>query len=135
MSQPLDLTEIPEGLRSGYNGTGTDIGANLFVTGKYSAVTLPGAITAPVIGVTRNAGITDKKYGSIATRGLVLVKVGSGGVTAGQRVGPDASTGRAIPVAPGSGVNAAVAGVCHTTQSEDEYTLVELGVGSMMQGA
>lgn len=135
MSQPLDLTEIPEGPRSAYNGTGSDIGPNLFVTGKYSAAALPTAITNPVIGVTRNAGILNGKYGPIATRGLVLVKVGSGGVTAGQRVGPDTSTGRAITVAPGAGANASVAGIAQTTQSEDEYTLVELGVGSMMQGA
>lgn len=135
MAQSYDATEIPEGLRAAKNSTGSDIAANRFVTGHYGAATLPAAITDKVIGATRNDGLKNGAYGSIATRGLVEVTAGVGGVTAGDRVGPEAATGKALTVAPGAGANAAVAGIAHSTAAADALCMVELGMGSMMQGA
>lgn len=135
MAQPLDLTENTGILRACKNATGSDLAAFRFVKGAIAAVLYPTAIADPVLGVTRAGGIANGTYGSVMINGLAILQVGAGGVTAGTRVGPDTSTGKAIAVAPGAGVNAAVGGIAMQTRAEDEYVLVELTPGAMMQGA
>lgn len=129
------LREIPEGIRSGYNGTGSTIAAHLAVmadsTNQY--VKLPTATTDPLLGVTM-AAIEDATWGSIATRGLVMVTC-SAAITTGARVMAD-NAGKALTWAAVGGTNANVLGIARTaTTGANQLVEVELaGPGVISQG-
>lgn len=122
-------------LRDGYNGTGSDIASASIVAGYSGAVTLPAATTAIIYGVSRQI-IKDGKHGSVAKSGLVQVLAGTGGYSAGQRLMPEANTGKAIPWTAAAGVNASILGVAQTSAAANATGLVELaGPGIIAQGA
>jgi hypothetical protein len=78
---------IPEVIRSCYNGTGSDIAANVFVkhaSGANKNVSLPAGDTDPILGVTM-AKIKNGQWGDVQIRGIALVKA-AGAVTAKARV-------------------------------------------------
>ena len=131
-----DLTTVPDErkLRTGYNATGSDYALGLALTGSYGACTVPTAKTDPIVGVTR--AIMKAGYqGSLATSGLELVLAGTGGFSKGQRLMPEANTGKAIPWSAAAGANATILGIAQSDAAEGALGLCELGVGAMGQGA
>jgi hypothetical protein len=155
MAFNLDISEIVEerGLRDGYNGTGTDIGTGLLVTGTagaaYDSVQLAGQTAVDVVlGVTRDGGpaapggtptpvgIKNGYRGSLGVKGIYAVKAGAAGYAKGQRLTCETGgTGCAVPWAPGSGVNQSLVGIAITTAAAGAYGLVEMAPpGSIAQG-
>lgn len=124
----------PSALRDVVNTESATIAAGSLVKGSYGAALLPTAISSTVIAVTRE-DIAAGKRGRAANRGLLPVLAGSGGYSAGDRLMPEANTGKAIPWAASTGNNATVIGIAHTAAAADALGLVEFyGSGAMGQG-
>jgi len=137
MAYTPEFTEVidPAALRTIVNSSVADIGPNLLLTGDYATGALPAAISDPIIGVTR-ATIYAGKGGRTAVRGFMAIYAGSGGVTKGQRVMPEAATGKVIPWSASAGANATVVGIAHTTASANGLCMVEFNcTGQLSQGA
>lgn len=118
-----------------FNNTNDDIPAKRLVTGTDAAVTLPAATTDAVFALTRET-LKSKAYGGTLMRGRGICTAGTGGVTAGQRIMPEANTGKGIPWAPAGGANASVAGTAMTTAAADaDFEIELLGPGAIAQGA
>ena len=131
-----DLTEAPsvDGLRGCYNAGVSDIPVNRFVAGTERSIALPTAITTRCLGVTFTAAPA-KKFGTVATRGKVWVEAGTGGITAGQPVMPEANTGRGILWTAAADDNAAMGGTAFTTAAEGQLFECELSApGALQQG-
>jgi hypothetical protein len=121
-----ELTELPESLRDGLNSTGSTIVAKRIVTGQADAISLPGADTDAVYGVTRG-DVKDKAHGSIMVRGKAIITAGTGGVTKGQRIKPEAATGKGITW----GSAKSIVGVAMTTAAADaDFECELLGPGA-----
>src|SRR6187200_3786348 len=78
MAEPRVIVD-PQDIRSGKNGTGTAIGAYLFVKSSTTVddgIVLPGAVTDDVLGVTMRA-VPDGTYGDVQIRGLAKVTAGA----------------------------------------------------------
>lgn len=118
----MDLREIPESLRDGYNATGSDIASSVFVTGQEDSVTLTAATTDAIYGLTRSAGIKTHARGSVMLRGRGICQAGTGGVTKGQRIMPEAATGKGITWTTGHSIG----GVAMTTAAADAFFEIEL---------
>mgnify|MGYP001555341396 CR=1 FL=1 len=139
MAFTYELTETidPSALRDIVNNTGADIGPSLLVTGSYDAASLPAAVSDPVIAVTRDTakGTGTNLHGRAAIRGLLQVTAGSGGFTKGQRLMPEANTGKAIPWTVAGGSNATIIGIAQQTVAANAVGLVEFNAtGQFGQG-
>lgn len=121
MTLASTLTERPDVTISGYNGTGVDIAAGIFVTGTEDAITLPAATTDPILGVTRSI-VKAGQRGPVMLRGKAIVTAGVGGTTVKVRVMPEAATGKAAIWSSGNSVG----GIARTTVIADAQTEVEL---------
>lgn len=131
-----DLTEAPavDGLRAAKNTGVSAIPAKRLVKGGEQAIALPTATTDPCYGVTYTEAPAGG-YGTVATRGRVVLTAGAGGVTKDQRIMPEANTGKGIPWSAGAGVNAGMAGIAQTTAAQDLDFVIELSApGIVSQG-
>ncbi len=125
-----------EGIRSGYNDTGSTIAANRFVIGATTGerqIALPGAVTDDLAGVTM-AAIADNAWGDIQKSGTAVVTAGAA-VAIGDRLMPT-TTGKAITWTAAGGANAAVGGRAVTAAAADgDLIEVELAApGTVRQG-
>lgn len=121
--------------RTGHNKTPNPIeeGACV-VVGAEDSITLPAASDDPIWGVVANA-IPAGTRGDVQRDGVALVRAGTGGFTAGQRLMPQPATGRAIPFAAPPGTNASLLGLALTTTPEGELGECDLaGPGASRQG-
>ena len=92
-------------------------------------------MTNAVYGLTRST-IKASSYGGVLLRGKGVLTAGTGGVTKGDRIAPEANTGKGITWAPATGVNASVAGVaCSTAAADADFEIELLGPGAIAQGA
>ena len=128
---------VPEyGVRARYNGTGSDIAANVAVmldsTSKY--IKLPSSNAVALHGVTR-AAIANGKWGDVQVSGVALVKASGALATPGIQLMSD-TAGKAVTFAAASGVNAQVLGQLLTTGSalNDLVEVELLGLGTIQQG-
>ena len=129
------LQERPDTPVAGFNGTGVDLPAKRLVTGQEDSIALPSAVTNAVYGLTRST-IKASSYGGVLLRGKGVLTAGTGGVTKGDRIAPEANTGKGITWAPATGVNASVAGVaCSTAAADADFEIELLGPGAIAQGA
>lgn len=123
--------EIPvsEGLRSGLNSTGSTIPECIFVTGNDDAISVPGATTTPIFGVTRKA-VLDGTRGPLMQSGRAILVVGATDVVASGRVMAEAGTGKAIPWTSGN----AIGGIVQTAGTAGDKVEVDLaGAGATAQ--
>lgn len=118
----------------GANGTGATIPAFRAVKGAPAGILLPTAITDGCWGIT-TADVPDQTRGDVQYAGVAIYQAGTGGVTAGDRLVPEANTGKLITWAPGAGVNASIMGIAHLTTPADGFGEILLGVGAIGQGA
>ena len=134
MSQPTRIHPHGAG-RTGHNQTAADMADGLcVVVGVVDSITLPAAIDDPIWGVTVET-IKAGVRGDVQRDGVALVRAGAGGFAAGNRLMPEAASGRAIPFAAGAGVNASYLGLALTTTAEDQLGEVDLaGPGASRQG-
>lgn len=121
MTLASTLTERPDVTISGYNGTGVDIAAGVFVTGTEDAIALPAATTDPILGVTRSI-VKAAQRGPVMLRGKAIVTAGVGGTTVGLRVMPEAATGKAAIWTSANSVG----GISRKTVAADAQVEVEL---------
>ena len=126
----------PEGLRSGYNNTGSTLAEAIVVVLNNAGdreVELPGAVTDDVYGVTLKA-IADDTWGDIQIRGTAICTC-SAAVAIGARLMMD-TAGKVLTWSASAGSNAAVVGKALTATSADGDLLeVELaGPGVVRQG-
>ena len=129
------LQERPDTPVAGFNGTGSEIPAKRLVTGQEDSIALPSAVTNAVYGLTRHA-IKASSFGGVLLRGKGILTAGVGGVTKGDRIAPEANTGKGITWAPAQGANASVVGVAQTTAAADaDFEIELLGPGAIAQGA
>lgn len=119
----------------GHNASGSTIPAYRCVQGSRSSIALAAGITAVPFGITAQ-DIADGERGDIANDGEIIATAGSGGVTAGQRLMPEAGgTGKLVPWSASAGANATVVGLCMQTAAADELFTVKWGVAAIGQGA
>ncbi len=129
------LRERPDTPVAGFNGTGVDIAAKRLVTGQEDSLALPAAVTNPIYGLTRST-IKASSFGGILLRGKGVLTAGVGGVTKGDRIAPEAATGKGITWAPAAGANASIAGIAQSTAAADaDFEIELLGPGAIAQGA
>lgn len=125
------LRQVIDGddIRPMYNATGSDIPAGRFV--KFSAVgdpprcALPAAVDDAITGVTVNA-IANGRIGDVQIRGKAIVQAGSGGVTGGDRIMPEAATGKGITFSASADDNASICGQTAQTVAADAYFELDL---------
>jgi hypothetical protein len=137
MTIKYELTELPEALRDGLNASGGAIATKRFVTGHQDSISLPAANTDAVFGVLRgqglaapNTNIANNVRASVMIRGKAILTAGVGGISAGQRVMPEAATGKGIAWTSGKSVG----GVAQTDAVADADFEIELtGPGSTAQ--
>jgi hypothetical protein len=125
-----------EGIRSGYNNTGSALGEALVVVLNNAGdreVELPGAVTDDVYGVTLKA-IADDTWGDVQIRGQAICTAAAE-VAIGARLMMD-TAGKVLTWTAAGGANAAVVGKAMTAASGDGVQLeVELaGPGVVRQG-
>lgn len=119
----------------GHNASGSTIAAFLCVQGGRTSIALAAGITAVPFGITAEA-ILNGERGDIANDGEIIGTAGTGGVTQGQRLMPEAgATGKLVPWSAGAGANATVVGECMQTAAADETFTLKWGVGAIGQGA
>src|SRR4051812_6527510 len=119
----------------GHNPTGSTIAKYLCVQGGRTAIALAAGITAVPFGITAE-DIADGERGDIANDGEIIATAGTGGVTQGQRLMPEAGgTGKLVTWAAGSGANATIVGECMQTANANELFTVKWGVAAIGQGA
>jgi predicted RecA/RadA family phage recombinase len=117
-----DLRQIIDGTKidSGYNNTGSEIGAGLFVklatTGDRHVI-LPAAVTDDLFGVTLRA-IPAGEWGDIQVEGRARCVAGAALATPGIRLMPT-TAGKVVTWTAATGANVAVAGTNVTTASAD----------------
>lgn len=130
----------PHDFRTAQNNSGVTLPKGTVVKLKTTGtddVVLPAAITDAAFGVVVS-DILDKGVGTVQIRGRALALVGTGGITAGDRLTHDtAGYGRVFTAAPAAGVNNALIGMAtRTDATAGDLTEIELaGPGAMMQGA
>ena len=133
---PFPRAQVPDGgVRPGY-ATGAAIAKALVV--KFSAagdpprVVITGANDDAVYGVTMVA-IAQDTIGDIQIAGRAIVTVGSGGVTAGDRLMPN-SAGKVVTAAPAGGTNVSYIGQTEVTAVENDLIEIELQIQNTRQG-
>lgn len=109
----------------GHNSTGSTIAAYLLVQGNQTSIALAAGITAVPFGITQQE-IPDGTRGDIGDGGVIIGTAGSGGVTAGQRVMPEAGgTGKLVPWSAASGANATIVGEARQSAAADQLFAVK----------
>jgi hypothetical protein len=135
MGQPRQIIG-PQDLRSGYNATGSSIGAALVVVLDNAGdrqIELPGAVTDDVYGVTLKA-IANVTWGDVQIRGQAICTA-SAAITIGDRL-MLTTAGKVATWTAAGGSNAAVVGKAITAATTDgDLIEVELaGPGVVRQG-
>lgn len=127
---------VPDGSVRPAQATGANIAANLLV--KFSAagdpvkVVITSANDSAVMGVAM-AAIVQDDIGDIQTAGRAIVKVGAGGVTAGDLLMP-AATGKVVTLSAGAGTNVSYVGQTDVTAAEDDLIEIEFIAQNTRQG-
>jgi hypothetical protein len=119
MPQPRS---IPQAIRSGYNATGSAIGARLIVKKSPTVddgILLPAAPTDAVFGVTREL-VPAGSYGNVQTEGMAICTAGAA-VTKGDRLEPTVA-GKVILRTTGSQVGIANRSAVLNEEFEVELT-------------
>jgi hypothetical protein len=116
---------VPDGaVRSGYNGTGTELPRGRFVIASgtlQDSVALPSADTEPTRGVTMGA-IANLARGDIQTEGEAIVEA-SEAIALHAQVSHEAATGKAKTAASGDYVD----GICNlASTASGQYVVIEL---------
>jgi hypothetical protein len=110
----------PHDFRSAKNSSGATIAKGRVVKLKTTGtddVILPTAIGDAVFGVV-TADIPDGAVGTVQVRGRALVLIGTGGVTAGDKLTHDTGGfGRVSTAAPAAGTNNALVGLATRTEA------------------
>jgi hypothetical protein len=132
LAAPLDF-------RTAQNNSGSTLTKGTVVKLKTTGtddVIIATAITDFHFGVV-TADIADGGVGTVQIRGRCAVRVGTGGITCGDKLTHDtAGYGRVAAAAPATGVNNAIIGVAtRTLATVDGLVEAEIGSPSMMQGA
>lgn len=108
--------------------TGSDIAANLIVSGHCGAIAVAAGITAIPFGVTAEASVANGPATNVQTEGWAVVLAGVAGMTAGSWVMPEAGgTGCGVNASAGAGANCTVIGRCELTATSTQLGLVRLG--------
>ena len=139
MTQPRTILHSQSPKLSAYNGTGTDIAANLCVmvddTNEPDGVKLPAAADSPIKGITGPEGIKNGEYGSIIVEaGAVCPIKNTSGVSAGDRLMPN-TDGTVATFSATGGTNKSFVGIANkdaATLIADECTFA--GPGQSRQG-
>lgn len=125
----------PAALRDIVSAEGSaTISQGMVVTGTYGAATRPAAVSDAPIAIARQ-DIAAGTRGRAAVRGLIPVLAGTGGFTAGDRLMPEAATGKLITWTASTGSNASIVGVAHQTVAANALGLAEINcTGALGQG-
>lgn len=111
----------------GYNASGSDIAANLIVSGNRLTIAVAAGITTVPYGVTARL-CANGAMGDVYTEGWVPVLAGAAGMTAGAWVMPEAGgTGCGVDATAAGGANCAVLGRCELAAASGEIGLVRMG--------
>jgi len=138
MAKPTRI--VPDkGVISCYNGTGTDLAANVMVmtsSGGARYVKLPSGTTVALYGATMDGGIPNGEWGDVQVDGVALVKAGGALATTGIQCMAK-TDGKLQAYSAAAGVNAAPAGqLRNTAAAEDDLCELDLrGCGTIQQGA
>lgn len=123
----------------GFNNTGSTISAYLAVMGYPASITLPAAVSSPVLGITAR-DIADQERGDIQYDGVAIGTAGeaisAGDIASGVRLYA-ATTGKLLKWSPSAGVNQSVCGIPLSTAAADgdQISVMLLKGGGIGQGA
>ena len=119
MPEPRRIFTSQTPLLSRYNGTGSDIAANLVVMDDATTtdgIKLPAGIDSMILGATTRI-IKAGEWGDIAAApGSIIPLKNTGGVTKGDRLMPQ-TDGTVATWAASTGVNATVCGIAQETKA------------------
>jgi hypothetical protein len=122
VTQPRFIPSSPHPYKSVYNGTGSDIAANLVVmkdASVASGVKLPAAADSAIEGVTLRA-IPTGTWGDIVVAGGSTVPLTYGGaITRGLRLMPT-TAGKVVELSAAAGANVSLVGTADEDGSSDD---------------
>lgn len=133
---PFPRAVVPDGGVRPVYASGANLAAYVLV--KFSAaydplkVVVTSAADSAVLGATM-AAISQDEIGDIQTAGRAILTVGSGGVTAGDRLMPD-SAGKVVTLSAAGGTNVSCVGQTEVTAAENDLIEVELQIQNTRQG-
>lgn len=108
--------------------TGSDIAANLIVSGNRLSIAVAAGITAVPFGVTAEASVANGPATNVQTEGWAVVLAGAAGMTAGAWIMPEAGgTGCGVDATAAGGANCTVIGRCELAAASGKLGLVKLG--------
>lgn len=133
---PIPRAVIPDGSVRPIYASGANLAAHILVkisaAGDPPRAVITGAADDAVYGATLNA-ITQDTIGDCQVSGRAILTVGAGGVTALDRLMPNA-LGKVIPLSAGAGTNVSCVGQAEVTAAENDLIEVELQIQNSRQG-
>jgi hypothetical protein len=132
--QPTRIVD-PGGIRSGFNNSGSAIGANLVVIRAATAdkaIALPAAVDNVLAGVTM-AAIANGDYGDVQVAGKAVCVAG-GSFSRGARL-MCTTAGKVVTYVAAEGINVVLVGIAEQDGALDELVEVELRLDSRQGSA